>query len=344
MMNDSFLDNLSSFPRLQDTFVWCDYIELRCLVHPDKTFSRSDLNETQEEMGEICNDSLELENEEYAEDADLSLQQFAADDYLSSRPMKDDRRHQRTAERYQHLNIRSVLYGDCYPFFLDEDLQSIHLKDDLTPLNLLYLQLMLSSLLRYCKRSRRQEITDVFENISYRVFCCLLPHGWEVHQFGKSVSERYTGHLFDKLTHLAEDVRGTLSKHTTRESFSRYNSGDGGLDLVAWHPMFDNRPQIPIAFAQCGCTPDEFDAKMLESSPGKLGNHLHVGHDWQSYYFMPQSMQQGPTDGWFRFSDFGKSIVLDRLRILRFVSFYDLDPMDLDSYEKPQEAKQMSFV
>lgn len=342
MMNNGILTKLDSLPRLPDVFVWSDYIELRCLVHPDKAFSRSDLMETQEEMTDTRDDADDISDEEYAYDLGIKVDDFQHDDMYQSTPAKNDRLQQKTYERFVHLQSRLRYYGDeLYPFYFDEELQSIHLRQELNDWHYFYLQLLISSALRYCPRSRRHELTGPFEEISYAIFKCLMPDGWVVHQFGKDKSSRYEGHLYDKLSLLAQDVWGKLD--TKRSHFNERDRGDGGLDLVAWHPMSDDRNLVPMAFAQCGCTAEEFGMKMLEASPGKLALHLKVGYEWASYYFMPQSMLTNDGKDWLKYSDFARAIVVDRFRIIKIAKQYEINVREIMKSETIQEALETSF-
>lgn len=342
MMSNEIFTKLSLLPRLSDVFVWCDYIELRCLVHPDKSFSRSDLMETQEEMTDTRDDADDISDEEYAEDLGLDFDEFQHDEMYQSTPAVNDRLQQKTYERFLHLKSRLRHFGDdLYPFYFDEELQSIYLKDELNDWHYFYIQLLISSALRYCPRSRRHELTGPFEEVSYAIFKCLMPQGWIVHPFGKDKSSRYRGHLYDKLSLLADDVRGELAAKRTH--FSERDQGDGGLDLVAWHPMSDERNLIPMAFAQCGCTAEEFGMKMLEASPSKLGLHLKVGYEWACYYFMPQSMLTNDGKDWLKYSDFSRSIVVDRFRIMKIAKQYQVNIHEVIKRETIQEALEISF-
>ena len=80
---------------------------------------------------------------------------------------------------------------------------------------------------------------------------------------------------------------------------------------------------MPISFAQCGCSKDEWRFKQLEASPSKHFTHLPVSHPWATYYFMPLDMRH-PDGGWANASDIGQAIIVDRLRLVRLASQYSL--------------------
>ena len=151
-----------------------------------------------------------------------------------------------------------------------------------------------------------------------------MPKGWNVHRFGAKGSTKYTGTLYKKLTDLAKDIRAIFS--APPYYYKPGNSGDGGLDLVAWHPLGDERTGIPVALAQCGCVADEWTMKTLEASPARLGANLRSPSPWMTYYFMPHDLiyNSGETIDWQRGSELTGSIVIDRLRFMRLAKMYEL--------------------
>lgn len=297
---------------------WCDYIELRCLTHADKRFSRDNLAEaigeskdTSPEDGDDAPDPDIVSLEDNVE-PDSGLQETDDDEALS-------------AECFRQLRWRSKVFRESWPFELDEHANEVKLKASLTATHYFYLQLLLSSLLKYCPQKRRNTYTASFEQISFLVFKDLMPKKSQVHRFGAGHGTRYTGKLFDKLTLLAKDIRGEL--RLEKRDFPKNDVGDGGLDLVAWHDLGDERDHIPIALGQCGCTVDGWPDKMLEASPAKLSKKLVTGHDWSTYYFMPLDLtdeHDGKMD-WQEKRDMATAIVIDRLRLVRLADVDELD-------------------
>lgn len=313
---------------------WCDYIELRCLTHTDKRFSRDNLAEaigeskdTSPEDGDDAHDPDIVSLEDY-EEPDSGLQETDEDEALS-------------AECFRQLRWRSSVFGESWPFELDEHAKEIQLKACLTATHYFYLQLLLSSLLKYCPIKRRDTYTASFEQVSFLVFKDLMPRKSQVHRFGAGHGTRYTGKLFDKLTLLAQDIRGEL--RLEKRDFPRNDVGDGGLDLVAWHDLGDERDHIPIALGQCGCTVDGWPDKMLEASPASLSNQLVTGHNWATYYFMPLDLSD-ERDGkmiWQEKRHMGKAIVIDRLRLVRLADACVLN--DHGALVKPAIDEALAF-
>ena len=336
------LENISVAPdsAKYKLYRWGDYTELRCLTHKDKRFSRDNLAEAVGESKDLNNDGddNELAPDEF--DLEDSAPAELSEEEIESDPDEDETL---TANTFRLLQWRAHAFGDDWPFTIDPEGMEIMLREALTIRQYLYLQLLLSALLRYCPSARRKTYTGTFEDLSFFVFKDLMPQTAEVHQFGVAHSARYKGKLFARLTKLAEDVRGTLM--LTEHDFPKNDAGDGGLDIVAWHPLGDERDNIPIAFAQCGCTAEGWPNKMLEASPAKL-NRLHVGHSWATYYFMPLDLTQtrGNKMQWAEVRDINSAIVIDRLRIMRLADVQALDKAKIIVREAVDEALEFQLT
>lgn len=345
-MPDPILFNLHVKPRASDAYLWCDYAELRCLSHVDHKFSRGSLLELLEESADIDADEADVEivddeEELFEEDeAALDANEAPGEDVLPAQ----DKHESKVADVYRNLAFRAALFGHSYPFVLDDASQELTLRDIDTPARELYLQLLLSSSLRLVPPTRRHELTEPFEEISTRIFSCLMPSGWEVHRFGAKGATRYSGHLHARLTKLAEDVRGVLL--TKKDDYHATNSGDGGLDIVAWHPLGDDkRIGIPIALAQCGCTAEEWSLKTLEASPaGPLAGALTTHHPWATYYFMPQDLMaaSGDTQEWQCRPKLTKTIVIDRYRLIKLAEQYGVAEECVSASDQVLEATALA--
>jgi hypothetical protein len=344
------LHKLDTRPKASDLYLWCDYVEVRCLTHPDHKYSRGSLLELLDEGADVAI-PLEgiVEDEDELDDQGDPIPEeipFAAVEENTEELPVADRNEAKVADIFKNLQYRAMAFGAAYPFALDEAAQELSLLDIAPSERKLYLQLLLSASLRLVPKQRRHELTKPFESVSERIFSCLMPAGWEVYQFGAANSQRYQGHLFDRLSRLAKDIRGQL--HLERRHFKTTNAGDGGLDLVAWHPLGtgDIRPGIPIALAQCGCTAEEWSLKSLEASPSKLGAHLHTLHPWATYYFMPQDLIEvvGATQDWQRRNDLTRSIVIDRRRLVKLAEQYNVAAQCATAIDQIEEARQLAVV
>jgi len=338
-MIDQVLKNLTNPPKAgsHELYRWCDYIELRCLTHKDHRFSRDGLVESiAENVDTNSDDSLiDQEEEEFDEPIATTSETDAA--------VVNDKHEQHSANCFKHLRWREKAFSECWPFTLDEHAFEIRIKPELTEIQHFYLSLLLSASLSYVPKKRWRGLTGLLEKASTEIMKRLMPNGAEVHPFGAAETKRYTGHLFDRLTKLANDVRGSLE--LKKHHFAEHDSGDSGLDVVAWHGLGDERKGIPIAFAQCGCTASGWPNKMLEASPARLAGHLNTFHEWATYYFMPLDLSTEVDDvmDWQMFSDFSRAIVIDRMRFVRLTLAYDIPPAPITAYEYVNEAHALQL-
>ncbi len=333
-MSEPIFKNITEPPKAgrHELYHWCDYIELRCLSHTDHRFSRDALSEAIDEQ--IANTTDSLSDDEFDDDEN--------DDTTTEEALsKPDLNEQHAANCFKHLRWRAKAFSTDWPFEIDEHALEIKLKSTLNDMQRFYLSLLISSSLRYCPKKRWRALTGLFERASLEIFKKLMPDGASVHAFGAAESTRYTGHLFDRLTKLTQDVRGQLDLE--KHNFSKRDTGDAGLDLVAWHDLCDERKGIPIAFAQCGCTENGWPDKMLQASPAHLAGHLNTMHEWATYYFMPLDLSiehEGRMD-WHKRSDFSRAIVIDRLRFIRLASLYSLSAPDITATSEIHEAASL---
>jgi hypothetical protein len=323
------LDAKMSRPNGSDLYIWCDYIELRCLVDKDRRLSRG-------RMQELLDDTAQM----YGEQTDADVVNPSGPEPLLDDDADDPealegvppggvhvgtRDEMRVASWFKNLAFRAKTFGNAYPFKLSADGQELEAQQVDTSLRVFYVQMLMSASLRLVPKTRRDELTESFEETSHEIFKQLMPMGWEVHRFGAKGASRYEGLLFNKLKSLVKDLRGKL--HLKAKDFKPNDRGDGGLDLVAWHPMAgDERDGVPVALAQCGCTSDgaEWSMKALEASPARLKGHIHLLHPWSTYYFMPHDLTEasGTQIDWQQRAKLTETIVIDRSRLIRLATLY----------------------
>jgi hypothetical protein len=348
----SIVTKLDVRPRGTDSYLWCDYVEMLCLTDPDWRYSRGDLLELLAETRELAAEDPDLlggDDEDLEDEADLEEALDEEDrDFLAEDEAErivhsvDDKREARVADIFNNLRFRAHLFGEAYPFSFDEEAQEMLAAPLDSDEKKLYVQLLLSSSLRLIPKTRRHEVTEPFEALAEKIFACLMPDGWQVHRFGAKVADRYKGRLFKRLKQLAADLRGQLL--VEERAFKTRDSGDGGLDLVAWHPMGDDeREGIPIALAQCGCTAEEWSLKMLEASPASLGTNLATLHPWATYYFMPQDLYDsaGGRQAWQRRRALREAIVIDRARVIRLAKRYGVSGACVTAPAQVEEVMQL---
>lgn len=277
---------LETPPANAEPLFWLDFAELKALIHPDRCYSRGDL------MGLLKRNR----------------------DTDTNRAGHDEARWR---DIVGFANTRAKVFGEVYPYTISDDLDTLALHySEETPGQTAYLQLLLCALMRHIPLDRRGEVGRFFEMASHVIFGSLMPDGTQVQATWASGGEelRYQGTLFEKMKMVATDIR--CSANFQQRDFKPNDTGDGGIDIVAWHPMADDREGMPIAFAQCGCSKEDWKFKQLEASFAKHQRHLPVMHPWGTYYFMPLDLRHADGD-WAYKSDIGPAIIVDRLRLLR---------------------------
>jgi hypothetical protein len=286
------LNALETPPGSRDPFFWADFVELRALIHPDHCFSRGDLT------------GLEHRHRDTG-----GGRHFSAETYWR--------------DLINFAGVRAQEFGTSYPFVVSEDEDTLVLTIDGSREQTTYLRLLLASLMRHVPETRRTELARYFEQSCLVVFEKLMPVGAEVRATWAhgGAEAPYTGNLFEKMRQIASDLRCTAN--FMERDFNTNDSGDGGIDLISWHSMADDRPGMPIAFAQCGCSKSDWRFKHLEASPTKHYRHLPTMHPWATYYFLPIDLRHA-DGGWAYESDIGSAIIVDRLRLIRLASQYDL--------------------
>lgn len=283
---------LEAPPDSMDQFFWTDFAELRSLIHPDSCFSFGDL---------------------------YSLEKRCRDTH--NRPFSTE---ERWSELTAFAKMRKSEFGDAYPFNVTEDGDTLELDfDEGSHEQVTYLNLLLASLMRHIPNSQRGSLARYFEQTCFAVFTKLMPDGTEVRATwaGGGAEAPYTGSLYEKMKQIASDLRCT--PNFKARDFKANDNGDGGIDLISWHPMADDRDGMPVSFAQCGCSKEQWRFKQLEASPSKHAHHFPMRHNWATYYFMPLDLRD-PDGGWANESDLGEAIIVDRLRLVRLASQYGL--------------------
>jgi hypothetical protein len=284
------LNNLDTPPKGTDSFIWTDYVELRAILHPDKCFSRGDLS------------SIEKRDRDMGGGFNIE---------------------ERWREIVNFSGNRRAEFKHFFPFNVSSDYDTINFDFDESLSHVAYVGLLIASCMRNISKKRQAEIARAFEETSFEIFSSLMPAGSEVRATwangGRAAT--YTGSLFQKMQAIARDLRCLAA--FKEGDFNKRDTGDGGIDLIAWHPMEDKREGMPIAFAQCGCSKDDWEFKQLEASPAKHGRHFPVLHPWATYYFLPIDLRSTEGD-WAHKSDIGQAIFVDRLRLLRLAEKNDL--------------------
>jgi len=274
---------------------FCDYIELLALLNNTDIVSLSDVYDRFLEDEKI----VEGGTEESAE----------ANDIWESR----------ISEWFSLLANRANEFGDLYPFIINEN--TVKLKEIIDSPQNAYIFLLLSSNRKYIKD--KNLLTTDFEIISHTVLKNYLPHFAQIFQFGKSniSHDRYTGHITNKIDMLADDLKCTTIYKP--HFFSPTNTGDGGLDIVAWVPFESdiNQCNIQVYLGQCATGKDWIDK---QDDTHKFPNK-YINFDGHINYimFIPYDGRDANRN-FIEEAKMGDYLFFDRYRLLKILDDYSL--------------------
>lgn len=321
------LQQLSRLPREPFAYHWADYVELLCLANLDGEFSPDDLIERWKGQDDVM--------VPFSDDPDDGPPNQPQLEPWASKAAVDDQRYTKARDVFGHLAYRIATFGADYPFDLDSGhLMRLHRRPNLTTRNHLYVFLLLGSLLRYVPRKRRSDITTPFERLVAEVLQRWFPADAEVHIFGTAAGAggRYRGTMWQKINLLGSDLGEMVLLPET--AFNAADSGDLGLDVVAWFPLGDNLLGLPVFFAQVTC---EFRWKDKQHESGR---------NWQSYLkesaprgnllFIPYCFRDASGE-WFDPKWPTSAVVVDRQRLLWLLRGED-EPLASVPYDLVREA------
>ena len=304
-MADPILTDLHKSPRHAYPFLWADYVELLALCSQDGRYSRANLEETDQEGSDLQRDG---DDEELAQ----KISQEEQDDAVSQR--WDDIR--------PRLVQRSKTYA-YWPFELKGNVLYRRFEPN-DPGHRLYAALLIAASYRLCHDRRAREVDAAFEEMTYLLMQNMLGIGWNVKPFGahQAIAVGYNGTLRQKLEQLAPDVHGKLMKEA--DDYDPRDTGDGGLDVVAWDSLGDSRGHMPVIFAQCGCSPTDWEHKQLSVSPASVEAHIKTQHPGAAWYISPQDLCLGESK-WDRSAHVVNVVLLDRRRLLFLAKRHGLE-------------------
>jgi hypothetical protein len=309
-------------PKHYDGHTWADYVELLCLTDADGEITLAEVEKRVTKRKDVGEDYSEPDKNDDGK-PDHAVDEVPAvedeDDNGESgsdEALQEDYRNTRVADIFQILSHRADSLGDAYPFVLSPDSALLSRSDNLNEKQRLYLFLLLCSNLRYVPKNRRWQLPRGFELVSARAMRRLVPPDAEVHLFGKGEpGERYTGTLWNKISTLAADLCDDVIAR--RRDFKDNNTGDGGLDIVAWVTHHDELPSRLVMFGQCACT-EEWVTKQRSSGPEVWSTLVRLLALPANLVFIPH-MFRDAQGLWHREADIHHSVLVDRFRILRIL-------------------------
>lgn len=328
-------------PRETFNFLWADYAELRCLTCPDGLYGEGQIADlyTESELLQDHDDGEDEDDGEFDSESAEDLDEVNEGVIVFKNNEAVSRKWGDISLR---LAMRQKSMAGFWPFqYEDGILYRRYDKDN--PKHSLYVALLLCSSMRYMDKSRAAEVAASLEEIGYHIFKSIMPLGWEVRPFGahQRIDQGYVGTLAAKFTTLAKDISAAF---VNVAGFDSRDTGDGGLDVVAWHPLgSDGRGFIPISYAQCGCSPRDWEHKQLEASPLNMELKVMPQHSSANYYIMPHDIKS-LTGGWERAANIARVVMIDRSRILDLSNQYKFHEVLKDTWPHVNEAVSYRFA
>jgi hypothetical protein len=219
------------------------------------------------------------------------------------------------SQYFDLIRFRSGHGKELYPFSFSDN--AIELINDLNRTHLFYIFLLISSNLAFVDRSERYYISHAFEDFCCQLLKSISPSDSVTDLFGtsrESESSKYRGPLKHRIIQLAESLRGITTK--SFDSDAKYNvpAGDGGLDIVSYHSLYDTNPFIPMAFAQCACSYEDWVEKQNSISIDIWRKRIEGLAPYIQFTFVPFYYRD--AGGAFENSTSILSCLIDRYRIL----------------------------
>jgi len=320
---------------------WADYVELLCIVDQDQQFSAERLATARGFANDLASISIDavdsdepdvvelllgVTDEDPFEKVDLDGERnldyeepVESADFGRDAEMADDRELW-CRDVFTLLSDRAHELTDKYPFAIDEVNMTIQRVSIAEPRP--YLSLLFCSLLRYVPKTTLQALTAQFEAVSFHVLRHMLPPTAEVDAYGTArglVASRFTGSQFDRLSSLASMINAKVL--VDPGDFHPKDSGDNGLDVVAWIPTGDRAKGVPSFFAQCACGVS-WQGKQFEASPERWKEFMQLASPPTKVTFIPFYFRR-PGGLWYADSDVS-GVLVDRLRALRVLEDCDL--------------------
>lgn len=309
--------DLSRPPADSHTHHWADYVELLCLANVDGELSRSDLEARYDRLAELSTDiDMEDDTDAVKSTAGQGAAGAPADNSSGGGP---DEVETKATDVFRHLAYRQGVFGDAYPFEVEEGTETLHKRSaPLTLPQLAYVFLLCASSLRCMDRRSWGTVTKSFERLATEAIRRMLPPAAEVHVFGTAAraGDKYFGPKHEKIAALAKDIYEQILFEPA--DFSDKDFGDYGLDTAAWIPFGDPLGNFVILFGQATCE-NEWKDKQLQSSYDKWSNVMTFRTPPNNAMVVPFCFRQ-PSGAWYARMDIYSTVFIDRVRIMSLLA------------------------
>lgn len=290
--------NFYKLPKYPYIFLWSDFVEFYAMTQPMQSCSKTDF------IGRICEETTEGHG--YSRDEAHILW-----DHL-----------------IQHCKHRAQTLRKQYPFTVDDGLEQICMTFVKThPQHRLYLGLLMCACRHHVPLEWHDEMTQDFAQVCHQLFIRLMPEGVQIQRLPAMVHQ-FPKH--EQIAYIAKTARGKVllcaddynNEQSTLQADRLQKSGNlksGIVDLLAWHPMGDERDAIPVALGRCDCDSERwFNAQQTFLN---LETHLYTRHPCAKYHFSPIDLYSESQDWAFK-EHLGRVILIDRYRIMKLTEEY----------------------
>jgi hypothetical protein len=296
----------AKLPDSGEIHLWADAVELRCLVNPDMMFSKADIAAcVTQETG------MRQGMDDYSQDYEEPRPKDLPEDLREGVGLEDV---------FRHLRYRRAAFGESYPFQVSGEGDILKRQAELTEAQRLYVFLLLASSLRNIDKKAQSVFTSGFELACAEALASHLPPGSQVRIFGKNPMKPagpYSCRLRERVRLLAREL---LDDFVGRdEDFHPKDTGDNGLDLVAWIPFSDGASGFLRIFGQCACSPDDWKVKQDSCDARNWRNFIKFSTTPVVMTFIPFCFR-GANGRWYQSADIHDSVLMDRLRLLSLLA------------------------
>jgi len=279
---------------------FCDYIELLCLLQNSDILSISDI---------IVRLDLKIDLHKKNEIGDLSSE------------ISDDN-DEYVYNLFEILKKRAEHFKETYPFIVNS--RNIKMKINLNSEHKSYIFLLLCSNLETFKEYQIV-LTDDFEKFSFTVLKKIFNDKIILKKFGKNKTiSDYSGKLFEKLEKLSQDLN--LNIKIPSKKLSKYNSGDGGIDLIAWYNCEEiNNNYTMVYLFQCASGKNWLKK---QDDTDKFQNLIDLSKNYViSGMIIPFDNRDIDRD-FLEEKDITIKLILDRIRLLEYFNHDSIDTFD----------------
>jgi len=276
---------------------FCDYVELLCLLQNSDILSISDI---------IVRLDLKIDLHKKNEIGDLNSE-------------INDENEEYIYNLFEILKKRAEIFNDIYPFIVTSNY--IKMKDvSLSNKEKSYIFLLLCSNLESFKQYQ-SILTDDFEKFAYMSLKNFFSDKIIIKQFGKNkTSSDYIGKLYEKLEKLSQDLN--LNIKIPSRKLSKYNSGDGGIDIIAWYRYEEiNNDYTMIYLFQCASGKNWLKK---QDETDKFSNLIDFSQNYLIKGMIIPFDNRDIDRDFIEEKDITSKLILDRIRLLEYFNYDEI--------------------